>query len=145
MPVAQANNRQIQQVSAILRHLDQLPPNPDENRRQRIRVNIRLSLHAILIENPALAQIGVYTRNISMSGMGFISSRPFRPSELMAIHVHVGHQPGKVILCRTMFCRYIRGGFYEVGVAFEEAAPGQAEVVRIPNTWLARAVANSNK
>lgn len=137
MTTVSLSSRQLEQVQQILRVLDNIPLPPAANRRLRPRVNIHLNLEATIFTSMTLPRVQIVTRNLSTSGLGFVSRREFRVGELIAIHLNVEKNPIRLILGAAAFCRYLRGGLYDVGVEFLEASkPGRT---RIPSAWMQRA------
>lgn len=129
-----ATQEQLAKVQAILQHLDHTD-NPDvENRRRAPRVNVRLPLDVIVlgVVNPAPVQ--VYTRNLSISGMGFVSRRMFKSNERVAIYLRAQGLASKLVLARVTFARYAGGGFYQMGAEFLDSIQDRGNM-RFPSHW----------
>lgn len=131
--------KQNQVITEILTSLDDAATGATVDRRRRGRKAIRVPLCAVLLTSPELPRIVVHTRNMSTCGAGLVTQRSFRESELFVVHLEVPSRPGKFVLCQTVFCRYLRGGMYEVGVQFEDAVAIPPEGTRIPTRWVTKA------
>jgi hypothetical protein len=129
------NGEQTALINSVLQQLD-AGKVPDDviNRRRKSRVKLRLSISALLlVAQPAPVQI--YTRNLSVSGLGFVSRRFFQAQDQLAIPFNYPGMKPRLILARIMFCRYLKGGLYEVGVEFLDSVTDEA-AHRIPRHWL---------
>ena len=99
-----ASHEQMAQVEEILHSLDRLNVAADDNRRAAPRITVRLSLTVILlVGTPPGGTMRIFTRNVSRSGVGFISRRPFKPQERIAIAFDVANQESKLVLARITF------------------------------------------
>jgi c-di-GMP-binding flagellar brake protein YcgR len=130
-------------IEEILRILDENPvPSSAENRRNAKRVNVRLTLSIYLLSVPGHPPLDVHTRNISTSGVGMVSRRPFRKGERIAIELYKVSKLEKLILAEATFSRYVRDGLYEVGCLFKEAISRDEArgFERIPQRWIMNAL-----
>jgi hypothetical protein len=126
---------QVGQIHAILESLDKLSAQREtENRRRSQRLTVRLGLSATVLGGPAGAPMRIYTRNLSRSGMGFVSRRLFRKEERLAVLLKVQGQ-GKLVLAEITFCRYVRRGLYESGARFLEAVKEGEGEGQVPAHW----------
>lgn len=100
---------------------------------------VRMSLPVMLLGQAGMPSVPMHTRNISTSGIGFLSKRVFKKGEVIGVHLLAGHRISKLMLCRVTFCRYVRSGLHEVGAEFVEARPVFGGVPRIPTTWIEQA------
>jgi hypothetical protein len=133
---------QLEKITAIVTRLDEhLSEAHAENRRRLPRVAMRTELTFILLGEIVPSAVDVYSRNISQSGMGFVSRRMFRADERVVIPLHIPKVPPKLVLARVTFSRYIGGGYYEMGSEFLEVADDMGGKVlgRFPNHWLQEA------
>ncbi len=131
-----ASIEQLAKVKGILQQLDHATPQEmTENRRQAPRINVRLSLSVILLASANPAPFEIFTRNLSVSGIGFVSRRLFKAEERIAIRLQVKDLATKLCLARVTFGRYLTGGMYEMGAEFLECIedPGHAP---IPSHWM---------
>jgi hypothetical protein len=129
-----ATQEQLAKVQTILQHLDHTDNQDVENRRRAPRVTVRLPLDVIVlgVVNPAPVQ--VYTRNLSTSGMGFVSRRMFKSNERIAIYLRAQGLNSKLILGRISFARYAGGGFYQMGAEFLDSIQDKGNM-RFPSHW----------
>ena len=101
-----------------------------------MRSPLRVPIEITLLSSQVMPVMQVHTRNLSVSGMGFVSRREFHKEEYLVIHLNVPNHPLRLLLGRTMFCRYLCGGLHEVGLEFQDVAkPGDA---KIPTAWAAK-------
>jgi hypothetical protein len=123
------------QIHSILESLDRVLKEPGENRRGAPRIPVRMGLAATVLGGPALAPMRIYTRNVSRSGIAFLSRRLFAPGERLAIAFHLPNQPAKLVLAQVTFGRYVRQALYESGARFVESIPDVGGPDRFPAHW----------
>jgi hypothetical protein len=134
---ANATNDQLSQIQDILQQLDRAPvTNGDANRRRADRLKIRSEMVVTVLSATGLPSVKIFSRNLSKSGIGFISKRPFNKGENVAVSFEMPNQPAKLVLARTTFSRYVRAGVYEMGAEFLECIADTKGVDRIPPHWL---------
>ncbi len=130
------SNEQIDHIHMILQQLDAQNPGPGANRRTAKRLNVRMALtvHLLSDHNSPISQI--YTRNVSTSGIGFVTKRVFKPKEYLAVSFQIGNHLPKLVLARVTFCRYVKGALHESGAAFVESITENTTLVdKIPPHW----------
>jgi hypothetical protein len=120
----------------IIEQLDQLPARDAENRRKSPRVPFHLAMRITLLTGIAPAPVEVFSRNISLAGLGFVSRRMFRREERIVVLLRFPKMPPKLILARITFGRYISGGLYEMGSEFLECVSDPKNPGLIPSHWL---------
>lgn len=144
------SQEQLAKITEIVSHLDEhLLGLDQENRRRLPRVTMRMEMTVVLLTGIAPTPVDIYSRNISVSGMGFVCRRMFRAEERLALSLRIPKLPAKLLLARITFGRYIGGGLYEMGAEFLECvadtrageAGGTNWVGRLPNHWVSGAVA----
>jgi len=134
-----ASAEQMERITEIINNLDGPMQSPEVNRRRQPRVKFRAHLSVTLLSGTAPAPVEVATRNLSLSGIGFVCRRMFSPGERLAIQLRLPKLQPKLILARVTFGRYVSGGLYEMGAEFVECisdARAAAAHPRIPNHWL---------
>jgi hypothetical protein len=132
-------------VSAMLEQLDMhLREERPENKRKIDRVKFRTSLTAVVLHTSKPVPVEIFSRNISLAGMGFVSRRLFQRGERIAISLDVQRLPAKLILGRVMFGRYVCDGLYEMGAEFIESITVSDSQMRSPPQWLTRPRASAN-
>lgn len=131
--------RQQQRYLEILAALDALPTDPEANRRQRKRMALRMAFRVTLLANRGQPTATVFTRNISTSGIGCLSSRPFKRGELFVMHLAAPKLPPKMVLSKAIFCRYLHNGLHEVGAEFIESRAVVGDTMRMPVAWVREA------
>jgi hypothetical protein len=133
--VSAATHEQLARVQSILLHLDARQKHAHDNRRRAPRVIVQMPLAVVVlgVVNPAPVQI--YSRNLSVSGIGFVSRRLFKPAERIVVYLRAEKLPSKLLLARITFGRYAGGGYYEMGAEFLESVPDKGHT-RIPDHWL---------
>ncbi len=134
---ANATAEQLFQLEQIIEHLDcaSIVP-PFNNRRAAPRMKIRTPMTAILLASAGLPSIVLFSRNLSRSGIGFISRRPFSPGDQIGLSIHLPNQPHKLLLTKITFARYVRAGVYEIGATFIECIADFPGKNRIPHHWI---------
>ncbi|HVX83461.1 MAG TPA: PilZ domain-containing protein [Phycisphaerae bacterium] len=133
---------QNEQIEGILEALDRGVRADAQNRRRIQRLNVRLTLQAIVIGTSGGAPLRIHSRNLSRSGIGFVSRRLFRRGERLVIVLRVPGHAGKLLLAEVTFCRYVRRALYESGARFIEAVP-ETPTEGIPAHWTAAATAGN--
>lgn len=133
---ANATTEQITQLKDIIEQLDRGARPTESNRRESPRIKIRSALDAVLLSMTGQPSLTVYSRNLSRSGIAFLSRRPFTVGERLAIPFNIPGKPYKLVLTTTTFSRYVRSGMYEVGARFLECIPDTRGRDRIPPHWL---------
>ena len=108
-------------ITEVIRHLDQSPLSPHASRRKAPRCDVRTAMSAILLDKENHPRIRIFTRNISTSGIGFVSRRPFKPDERIAFDFNHPNAERKIIIAKVTFVRYVRKGMYEIGAEFLKA------------------------
>jgi len=137
-----ATNEQLERVEAILQQLDHFPgPETATNRRRSSRVNIHAAMSATIISESGEGKLQLFSRNISTSGIGFVSRRPCKSGERLAILFELPAKPPKLVLAKITFCRYVRAGLYDAGAEFLDCVSAVAN--RIPPHWHALAPLNT--
>lgn len=128
---------QMNQIHAILESLDRGIKEAADNRRAAPRINVRLGLMATpLVPGPTPASMRVYTRNLSRSGVAFVSRKLFKRGERVALSFKLQGQPAKLVLAEVTFCRYVRNALYEAGAQFVESIADSGCEDRIPGHWM---------
>jgi hypothetical protein len=136
--VNRTSSEQRSQIHAILESLDRGNAGASQNRRAAPRLPIRMGLPAIVLLGAgavAAAPVRIYTRNISRSGVGFVSRRMFKPNERLALSFQLPGHPPKIVLAQITFARYLRDALYESGARFLEAIADTAGLENIPAHW----------
>lgn len=134
---ANATTEQIARIEEILRLLDQQRIDASANRRRAQRVNIHAALTAmVLAESGGDATLKIYSRNISTSGIGFVSRRMCKKGERLALSFDLPGKPHKLVLAKVTFCRYVRAGLYDAGAEFIECISGEIGRKGIPGHWM---------
>jgi hypothetical protein len=134
-----ATSEQEEKLRQILTHLDERLGQTDAENRQRMRLPLRMTLTVTVLSGIAPAPVEIFTRNISASGLGFVSRRLFHRNERLVISLRIPNLPGKMLLARVTFGRYVQGGIYEMGSEFLESVADPRGTAQIPNHWLAGA------
>jgi hypothetical protein len=131
---------EISRIKNILMQLDtHLQKSGAENQRRLKRVPLRMAMTVMVItERDKPVPVQIFSRNISLSGMGFVSRRPFQPDERVALTLEIPEVPPKMILGRIVFGRYLRNNLHEMGLEFLESTTVQKWHSKVPAEWLAR-------
>src|ERR1700743_1092763 len=90
---------QLAHFTTIVDKLDQHPVSTDEIRlRRAARINIRTPVDAVLLSIENLPTIKIFSRNLSTSGIGFVSRRLFKPRERFVLVFPVPDELPKLVL-----------------------------------------------
>jgi hypothetical protein len=116
------------------------PLDAPSNRRTDGRGHLRLELIVTLLAHSAQPQMRIDTKDITSTGMGFISRRYFPVNEYFAVLMRFANGPGKLILCRTAFCRPAKPGMHHTGAEFIQAITPTASG-KFPPRWIELATA----
>ncbi len=136
-PLLHSTQDQLARLKDILMRLDEhLNADDKENRRRLPRVALRMSLSISLITGSEPTPVEIFTRNVSGSGMGFVSRRLFRGDERIVVPFRIPKLPHKLVLARITFGRYLQSGLYEMGSEFLEAAADSRGKSQIPLAWI---------
>jgi hypothetical protein len=125
---------QLAQIAEIIQHLDRSPARPGANRRRQPRANVRATMSAILLSEERQSTVRIFTRNLSTSGIAFVSRRPFKPGEKFALSFAIPDAMSKLVLTNVTFVRYARGGMYEMGAEFVECV--ERTDASLPPRWI---------
>ena len=123
-------------VQAIIERLDERLRHPEKDNRRASRVAARFALRVILLTGLKPVPVDVFSRNISASGIAFVSRRLFQAEERVAISLQIPNLPSKLILARITFGRYVQGSLYEVGAEFLESIADPRNYARVPLHWI---------
>jgi hypothetical protein len=112
---------------AKVREILQQPPGPApaDNRRQARRIPLRAKLTVLISGRPDPIPIPVVSRDVSVSGIGFTSRRPFNVGERLVVRLQLQDLPSKMVLARVAYSRYDDGAMYRTGAEFLEWAVDQ--------------------
>lgn len=131
-------DKQHQDLQIVIDQLNAEMKNPSDNRRRRPRKEINIALWVYLLGLRHMPRVKVHSRDISVGGISFLSKRSFPERMLVATQLDTsGLMPRKMLLTKIRFCRYVRGGHFQVGAEFIEAIDGQAS--DIPTHWIEHA------
>jgi hypothetical protein len=133
--VIATSQEQHARVREIVEQLDHLQAKDAENRRKAPRVPFHLAMAVTVLTGTTPTQVEVFSRNISLAGIGFVSRRMFRREERIAVLLEFPTLPPKLILARITFGRYISQGLYEMGSEFLECRSNPKNPQVIPTAW----------
>ena len=134
------SQEQIARIQEILRQMDEHLQSPSSDNRSAPRVNVRTPMTVNFLSGAGASPVDVFTRNLSISGIGFVSRRMFRTEERVAISLKIPKLPAKMILARITFGRYINNGLYETGAEFLECIADARGSGTVPKQWLTSVV-----
>ena len=100
------NQDQRTRLNAVMQQLDEhLQPRRENNRRKPDRVNARFGLRVLVLSDSEPAPLEAFSRNLSPSGIGFVSRRPFQREERIAVSLNVPGHPPKLVPLGVTFSR----------------------------------------
>ncbi|HUO07528.1 MAG TPA: PilZ domain-containing protein [Phycisphaerae bacterium] len=108
-------------VADLLRELAIGPAPSGAEKRGAPRKRAERAFAAVLLDEPSQPRVAIVTRDISISGVGFISRRHFRDGERFAIGIEGFGGEGKILVARVAWSRYLSKGMSLMGAAFLQA------------------------
>src|SRR6185312_379845 len=135
-----ATQEQIAKIQDILQQMDEHLQKPASENRRAPRLNVRAAMTVMLLSSAGPTPVQVFSRNLSVSGIAFVSRRMFAKEERVAVMLKIPKLPAKLILSRITFGRYVNNGLYEMGAEFLECISDPRGQGTIPKQWLLTAV-----
>jgi hypothetical protein len=108
----------------ILASLKSDPPNRSTNKRAQGRVGLRCSVQITPVSfgdtgaNPFV----VWVRDISMKGIGIVTSMPMSENSTFVAHFSRDPEPPLAVNYKVIYCRRLSSDLYSVGAALEQPA-----------------------
>jgi len=130
-------SKQHEELQHVIDQLNAETKKPSDNRRRRPRREITMQLWVYLLGVPQTPRVKVHTRNISVSGISFLSKRSFPLGTIVATELNLNGKSPKMLLTKVLFCRYVRQGHFQIGAEFVAALDGGFDA--IPAQWIAKA------
>jgi hypothetical protein len=97
-----------------------MPAEEGVERRREPRHSYRVTACLELIDGAGRAdRVTVYTRQASVSGVGFITQRSLTVGQQTMLHVPSAMGQALHLACRVVRCREVIAGWFEAAVAFE--------------------------
>ncbi len=132
--------QELHQVDQIFKALDQLRDATGHEKRGAQRGIFATAQGMILTSLPARTRHKMFPRDVSRSGIGFLSRRPFKPSERFVITLPHPSGIERVLLCKTVFCRYTSKSMHEIGAMFEATITAPRGKGKIPIEWVEKSI-----
>ncbi len=134
--------QEIEHLQQVIAKLDAQAPTEDADRRVHPRIDFCHPMWLNMPGEPGRPWVHVYSRNLSTSGLGFLTRNLFYTGQHLVIAHELNEFTPMLVLCRVCFCRPIDMGILEVGLAFVSARPDPHAVREIPAEWLLRVQEN---
>lgn len=125
-------------LTKLLHQLDNQSIKPTNSRRRHPRLNLRIPLEITLLKYPNFTTLEVYTRNISVSGIGLLSSNELPMNDFLVIPLCINKKAQHLVLGQVVFCRQLIPNLYEVGVKFK-ACTKEGDL-NTPLAWYSQAM-----
>ena len=132
--------QELDHLQRVIARLDARPPGDAGDRRLHPRIDFS---HPMWLNLPGAAGrpwVHVHARNLSTSGLGFLTRHLFYAGQHLVIAHTLKESTPMLVLCRVCYCRSIEPGTFEVGLAFVLARPNPDDARNVPAEWLALVV-----
>jgi len=130
------SQEQLAKIQGIFRELDEHLQTPESDNRRAPRINVRTPMTVMLLTGAGAMPVEIFSRNLSVSGIGFVSKKMFNKEERIAVCLRIPRLPSKLILSRITFGRYVNAGHYEMGAEFLECISDPKDKGTVPRQWL---------
>jgi hypothetical protein len=120
----------------VLAIFNDLAGDTTPERRSSVRTDFHAALLATPLTHPYARGVRILARDISPQGLGGMTHIPLVAGEMYAIPVALSASSHKLLRCRVIFSRTLRGGMHEVGLPFEEVLNGPVGLTSIPAHWI---------
>jgi len=133
---------EVERIERLISQLDAQPPSAAACRREYPRVDFRHPLWLNLPTEPGRPWIHIYSRNLSTSGLAFLSKKLFYVDQHLIISHELMESCPQLVLARVCFCRTVENDIQEVGISFVVSQKDPERLRQIPTTWLALVLQN---
>ncbi len=118
------NRDDVEQLSAIIARLDAKANHDYDDRRQHPRIDFSHPMWLNLPAAPGQPWVHVYSRNLSTSGLAFLTRALFYAGQHLVISHELKEQTPMLVLCEVCYCRPVTFGIQEVSAsASSRSAP----------------------
>jgi len=123
------SNQQFEEVLGVLR--TRVPPSGSEKRRtSRMELNSQLIIMPIRDGN-CPEQVSVLARDISMEGLGLLTSIPLRKGQQFVALLPRTNTETIFVISQAMYCGVVANGMFTIGCRFLKVLPAKsAEVLQ---------------
>jgi hypothetical protein len=136
------SREEIARVEKIIAHLDTQPPGPGSERRLSPRIDFNHPMWLNLPADAGQPWVHVFSRNLSTSGLSFLSRKLFYVGQHLVISHELKERQNLLVLCRVCYCRAIEMGVQEVGLAFVSVEQDPFKQRCVPANWLGLVLQN---
>ena len=133
---------EVDRVERIISQLDARPLAEAACRREHPRIDFRHPLWLNLPTEAGRPWIHIYSRNLSTSGLAFLSKKLFYVDQHLVVSHELMESCPQLVLSRVCFCRTIDEGIQEIGLNFVVSQKDSQRLRQIPPTWLALVLQN---
>jgi hypothetical protein len=129
---------EIEHLGHLIARLDAQSPGEYDDRRVHPRIDFSHPMWLNLPTQNGSPWIHVYSRNLSTSGLGFLTRALFYKNQHLVISHELNENVPLLVLCRVCYCRTIDLGIQEVGLTFVEVRADPERKREIPTGWLSQ-------
>ena len=133
---------EIHRVQQIIARLDAKPISAQADRREHPRIDFNHPLWLNLPTEPGKPWVHIFSRNLSTSGLAFLSRKIFYVGQHLVISHELMESCSQLVLARVCFCRSVTAGIQEVGLTFAVTQKDPDKLRNIPVPWLALVLQN---
>ena len=133
---------EVDRVEQLIEHLDAQPLSSAACRREHPRIDFRHPLWLNLPTEPGRPWIHIYSRNLSTSGLAFLSKKLFYVEQHLILSHEFMESCPQLVLGRVCFCRTVDRNIQEIGLNFVVSQKDPEKLRKIPTTWLALVLQN---
>ena len=118
------DSQQYEQVLGVLR--TRVPPSGSEKRRTaRVELNSQLIVMPIR-DGKCPEQVSVLTRDISMEGIGLLTTAPLRKGQKFVTLLPRTATETVFVLTEAMYCGVVANGMFTIGCRFVKVLPAKS-------------------
>jgi hypothetical protein len=133
---------EIERMQQLIARLDAQPLGPGADRREHPRIDFNHPLWLHLPTEPGRPWVHIYSRNLSTSGLSFLSRKLVYTGQHLVISHELAEKESQLVLAQVCFCRSIEMGIMEVGLTFKAAEPDPERKRNIPPKWMGLVMRN---
>ena len=131
------SHEELDRVKQVIAELDAQPPGAAADRRVYPRIDFTHTMWLNLPDDPAVPWVHVLSRNLSTSGLAFVSRRSFALGSFAVVLHHLSEKNNQLALACVKFCRQVDSTLFETGLEFRAAINDPKNERAIPAHWKA--------
>jgi hypothetical protein len=131
------SHEELDRVKQVIAELDSIPPGAAADRRVFPRIDFTHTMWLNLPDDPASPWVHILSRNLSTSGLAFVSRRSFALGSFVVLSHHLSEKHNQLALASVKFCRHVDSTLHETGLEFRAAVNDPKNARIIPPHWKA--------